>query len=98
MQLFITWKLKRLNFGSSSEDNLLAMITCSRGLQMLHKRTEGLGMTRETRQANKKLSFPPKGCILPLTKNPNGRMLGTCQKLVAGRGAVGIVILGSEIR
>ena len=32
-------------------------------------------MTRETRQANKKLSFPPKGCILPLPKNPDGRTL-----------------------
>jgi len=63
------------------------MITCSRGLRMLHKtflatnRAIGdVGMTRETRQANKKLSFqrrfPPKGCILPLTKNADGRMLG----------------------
>ena len=87
LQLSITWKLKRLNFGSSSEDNLLAMITCSRGLRMLHKtflatnRAIGdVGMTRETRQANKKLSFqrrfPPKGCILPLTKNADGRRLG----------------------
>ena len=50
-------------------------MVCECFTKQFWRRTEGFGMTRETRQANKKLSFPPKGCILPLTKNPDGRML-----------------------